>query len=115
MPDRLLLALYIAPLWAYLSLRIIHMLRILVVRTTSDTSVYTALASQPLWSSAFWSGPRPFTVPLVYKLLGNNIQLIAIVQSALSVLSWSLLAVSVTRLVQLRWLRPIAFATILVF
>src|SRR5215203_3939452 len=105
--EPLNLALYVAPLLAYLSLRIIEMFAIQEVQTTADTNVYTELASQPLWSSAFWSGLRPFTVPLVYKLLGNNFQLIAIVQSALSVLSWSLLAVCVASLVQLRWLRPI--------
>jgi hypothetical protein len=113
--EPLNLLLYIIPLLAYLSLRIITMFAIQEVRTTPDTVIYTHLASQPLWSSAFWSGSRPFTVPLVYNLLDNNFQLIVIFQSALSMFSWSLLAVSVARLVQLHWFKPIAFAIVLIF
>ncbi len=109
------LALYATFLSIYFLLRIANIVSIEEIMTFPDSETYTdMMASRSLLDSAFWYGFRPFTVPLVYKLLGSDPQAIGVFQSGLSMLCWSLLALSVSRGIRLQWLRPIAFATILV-
>jgi len=108
------LALYATLVVLYLVLRISHMSAIQEVKVVIDSASYTNMASTPVWSSALWAHvPFPPTVPLIYKLLGESPYLIAYFQSALSILSWSLLAVCVAREMRAWWLRIVSFAAIL--
>ena len=114
----LAIALYAILLSIYFLLRIVNISSIQGIEYAGDSASYMAVASRSLLDGAFWNGLRPFTVPLVYKLLGrlsSDPQTIGIFQSGLSMLCWSLLAISFSREVRLHWLRPIAFVTILVF
>ena len=54
-------------------------------------------------------------MPLVYKLLGSDPNLIGIFQSGFSMLSWVVLAICVAGAVRVQWLKIVAFATTLVF
>lgn len=71
-------------------------------KLVKDTSSYVTVASRSILDKDFWAGERPFTIPLVYKLLGltegmsSNQQSIAVVtrfQLVFHILSWSTLAV----------------------
>lgn len=101
----------------YCTLRIVNLSAIQEVRQFPDTISYTRMASLPLWKLGFWGGrgSRPWTVPLFYKLLGNDPLWISIFQCGFSLLCWGLLALSVARAVRLQWLKPGAFAVILLF
>ena len=85
------------------------------VKLLPDTPVYTSIASRSLLNFRFWIGERPWTTPLLYKLLRNNPPSIAVFQLGLSVVCWGLLAFCVARAVRLSWLKPIAFGIILLF
>ena len=85
------------------------------IQVWPDTDTYTSMASQPIWSSAFLGGERPFTVPFVYKLLNSNLTMIAVAQAGFSILSWSLLAVQISKIIRSVWLKPFAFALVLLF
>ena len=108
-------AVYIALFVVYSALRLANLFVIEEVRQFPDTPVYTAIASLSFWNPHFWVGPRPWTVPLFYKLLGNHPTSIALFQLSLSIISWGLLAFFVARAVRLSRLKPIVFGIILLF
>lgn len=83
--------------------------------TFIDTAAYTYVANQPFWSWEFLCGPRPFILPLVYKLMGNDVRGIIQFQWGLAGICWLALAMMVTRVVNTRWLKAIALVTILLF
>lgn len=91
--------------------------RILVqdVAQLVDTRSYVEAAYTPLDSSAFWAGPRPFTLPLVYKAFGTSPSSVTTVQLGFHALSWTLLAACVARLMRMGRLKPVAFALVLLF
>jgi len=112
--EPLELALYATWVVIYLVLRISHISAIQEVRVFPDSGGYTNMGSTPVWSRALWAhAPFPPTVPLIYKLLGESPYLIGFFQSALSMLSWSLLAACVAREMRAWWLRIVSFAAIL--
>lgn len=89
-----------------------------------DTASYTSVADLPLTSPQFWAGLRPFTLPLLYKLLGVTsenfkdlavMQRVSLVQSSLSVVSWTILGMVVASIARNQWLRPLIFGMVLVF
>ena len=106
---------YLMAFLAYAIVRIIYFPAFHQVRTFPDTPVYINLASHSLLSSYFWTGPRPWTTPLLYKLVGNAPQSIAIFQLFLSIACWGLLALSVAATLRSSWLKLIGFAGILLF
>jgi hypothetical protein len=108
-------AFYIALFLVYSDLRLANLFVIEEVRQFPDTPVYTEIASLSFWNPHFWVGPRPWTVPVFYKLLGNDPNSIALFQLSLSIICWGLLAFFVARAVRLSWLKPIAFGIILLF
>jgi hypothetical protein len=85
----------------------------LPVRVT-DTPSYEEVAAHPLWSPDFYGGVRPFTVPLLYKLVASDENRI-IAQLVISTLCWLVLAAVVASAVRNRVIRPVAFATVLAF
>lgn len=80
-----------------------------------DTPDYTLAAQYALWDPRFFAGVRPITVPLVYKLFGNNGEAITVFQWLLSLVCWAVLAVFVARAVRTPWLKPVALALTLTF
>jgi hypothetical protein len=110
-----LLTFYFAAFLLYAAVRIISFQSIEEPRLWPDSRVYLKIASEPLWSSSFWAGGRPWTTPLVYKVLRNDLPSIARFQLGLSILCWGLLALAVARAVRSPWIKPIAFGMILLF
>jgi hypothetical protein len=80
-----------------------------------DSESYLEVASQSLLSLDFWAGGRPWTVPLLYKLLPDSDQARAIGQFVLSVGCWLALALAVARCVRPRAYQTFAFAAVLAF
>jgi hypothetical protein len=80
----------------------------------SDANQYLAVAKHSIFSSAFYTGTRAPSVPLFYKLLGNN-ELRIIGQVAVSIAAWLGLAFSVRSSIQHRRVALGAFLAILVF
>jgi hypothetical protein len=108
-------SLYVILFIAYAALRVVNFAELQEVRLFPDTSVYTGLASRSLWDLRFWCGPRPWTAPFVFKLLGNDSSAIAVFQLMFSIVSWGVLAFVGGAAVQLYWLKPVAFGLILLF
>jgi hypothetical protein len=107
--------LYLVLFLAYAALRLVNFDTLQEVRSFPDTPVYTKLASRSLFDPTFWAGARPWTVPLVFKLLGNDPSSIAVVQLIFSIASWGALALRVAGAVQFAWLRAFAFGVMLLF
>jgi hypothetical protein len=80
----------------------------------NDSKAYALVASQPLWSRAFWIGQRPPLTPLLIKVVGSSSALLA-TQAAIAALAWGFLALVVGRLVAPGWRRVAAVWLILAF
>lgn len=107
---------YGVSLLIYIALRVVcWRSSTLDVNQFPDTAVFLGQSSLPLWSRRFWAGGRSFTVPLIYKTLKNNLQLISIVQFTFSVLSWGLLAIAVALTTDFYGFGLVIFAIILAF
>jgi hypothetical protein len=77
-----------------------------------DSYSYLEVAKLNPLSADFLAGPRPFTTPLLFKLLGSD-ELRIYAQLALSIVCWVALAATVARLLKNARLRPWAYAAIL--
>jgi hypothetical protein len=93
-------------------------------RAFRDTSTYVKTAEQPIKSSAFWIGERTFTLPLAYKLLhidsknftqANRLKAVDSMQTWLSILSWTSLALALALTLRRPWLGLLAFGLVLYF
>ncbi|MCX8024097.1 MAG: hypothetical protein N3A60_02715 [Thermanaerothrix sp.] len=93
-------------------------------RTFYDAYSYVVVAEKPLASAAFWMADRPFSLPLLYKVLGvttanyndsGAMYRVATAQRWLSIFAWSALAVTVALSLRQRWIRLLGFAIILLF
>lgn len=104
---------------------------------TNDTDSYVVTANYSILSPEFFTGPRPITVPLLYKLftppggfdasirsepsIGKTPGLlvfpgfseVAFIQSALSIVCWWLLAFALYRKIQNGWLQGLSTAIVL--
>ncbi len=124
-------------LGAFLGLRIFASDPWTLAVATNDTDSYVNTAKAPLFSAGFFSGMRPVTVPLLYKVFtppgGYDTSIrsepsigklpglrelpgfsnIAFVQSIVSVLCWMALAISLYLKLENRWLRHISASLIL--
>jgi hypothetical protein len=83
------------------------------VRVT-DTPTYEQVAAEPVWSGGFWGGQRPFTVPLLWKVLGEDHLRIA-AHLFVSVACWVALAAAVGLCVRHGVLQKVAFCLVLAF
>ena len=90
----------------------------------ADTLGYVRVAEVGLNEAGFLAGERPFTMPLIYKAVGLEIEdpldpqamrRVTSFQIGLSVLSWISLASVVARATRGRWSRLAAFGLILAF
>lgn len=80
-----------------------------------DSESYLEVAGESLLSADFWAGGRPWTLPLIYKLLPDSDQARAIGQLVLSIACWSALAAAVARSLRPTPYRVAAFALVLLF
>lgn len=80
----------------------------------SDTRSYDVQASKSLLSARFWAGRKPPGFPLLLKLVGSH-ETVIVVQVALSIVAWALLAWVVASVARAGWPRLVALCTVLVF
>ncbi len=81
----------------------------------TDSQDYLRMARWPLFSIPFWAGARPVGILLIYKLLDAIPERIIYFQFLLALICWGVLGSAVARFIRVRWLRPVAFAVILLF
>jgi hypothetical protein len=79
-----------------------------------DSLQYQSLGNQRLLSHWLWAGDRPPVTPLFWKLSGNATTFVFL-QTLVSILAWSALAVAVARLVRPRWGQRFGGAAVLGF
>jgi hypothetical protein len=122
-PTALAALAYLALLAVFLALKFSYP-TFYPVRDFRDTASYAAAAELPLTSLQFWAGERPFTLPLLFKLMGVNSQnyktlpsmtAVAAAQAWISVLGWAILGLTIARRLRRRWLGPLAFGLVLAF
>lgn len=99
---------------AYAALSIL-LFRTYAIREFPDSYEYEAVAHAPFFSTAFWEGIRPFTMPLLLKLSRYNLTTFAIIQLVLHLICWSALAVAVAQTFRKRWVKIAGAAIILAF
>ncbi len=100
----------------YVWLRVENVQQIHEPRTSfGDTHEFLDIAAETFLSQDFWISLRPAGVPLVYKILGGDIQNIVTFQFAFSVFAWLILALAVTSVIQSYWVKALGFALILAF
>ncbi len=80
-----------------------------------DSVSYVDVSDQSLLSGAFWAGARPWTVPLLYKVLPDGDSARTIGQLVVSILGWGALAVASARCVRPRAYRIVTFAVVAAF
>ena len=83
------------------------------VRVT-DTPTYEDVSRASLLSADFWAGGRPFTVPLLWKLVADD-QARIVAQLLLSIVAWLVLAAAVATCLRHRVAVKAAFALVLLF
>jgi hypothetical protein len=93
-------------------------------RVFRDTYSYVTAAEKPFFSTGFWIGERPFTLPLMFKVLGINTQNyqtnlvmsnVAQFQTWFSIFCWAFLGLALGITFRKRWLGVGAFGIILLF
>jgi hypothetical protein len=62
-----------------------------------DEKVWPRFGALPLFEAEFWSARRPFTVPLIHKLVGLQEAWVVWVQGGLGVVSWLAFAYQLSR------------------
>jgi hypothetical protein len=80
-----------------------------------DTADYLFIAAQSLFSARFWLSDKPFLIPLFFKVLGANFNLIFAVHVYFSILCWAVLAVVCALVIRSYPLKFAAFAVVLGF
>ena len=97
-------------------LRILDSYRIHEPRLSfGDTHDYLIIASQSLASAQFWLSDKAFLIPLFFKILGSNPDLIFRVQLIFSILCWSVLAVTCAVVIRSYPLKLLVFVVVLGF
>jgi len=80
----------------------------------NDSLAYSAVAANPLWSTALWGGRRPPLTPLAIKVFGSSAGLL-VAQAAVAAVAWGILAWTVGRMVAPGWRRVLAVWVVLAF
>jgi hypothetical protein len=78
----------------------------------TDTPSYEQVARLAVWNWRFFAGQRGFTIPLFFKIFQTSESRV-VAQLIFSIVAWLVLAAVVTRCIDARWLRPVAFAVVL--
>ncbi len=120
----LLVLAYMACLVIFIRAKFINSYNFISASSYPDSRDYIQNADLPITSLAFWAGQRSFTFPLVLKMLdvhyadgwSNQVMdRVRLFQTWLSIGCWALLALVVSLRTRQNWLKPAAFACILVF
>ena len=83
------------------------------VRVT-DTPTYEQVSAASLLRTDFWGGARPFTVPMLWKLFGDDhVRIVA--HLVLSIVGWLALAAAVAAAIRQKLVRRVAFSLVLLF
>jgi hypothetical protein len=85
------------------------------IRTFPDSGTYVHTAEQSLTSTEFWAGWRPFTTPLLYRVLPHTETAWAAGQLVVSIGCWLALAGAVAWNVRRPGFRLVAFCLVLLF
>lgn len=112
--NRWLWTVYLGTFLGYVLLRLMC-LSFVEPRTFPDSYGYLGMSSLSITSKDFLCGGRPFTVPLIYKFLGNNLIVITHFQQIFSIICWTTLAFIFSRLIRSRRFQPVAFGVVLMF
>jgi hypothetical protein len=83
-------------------------------RETFDSQIYREIAAQPLGVDTFFY-PKPPTVPLVYRITGDDPGVIAGVQAELAFAAWAVLAVVLALAMRRWWTRAAAIGVAIAF
>ena len=106
----------LALLVGYVWLRVENVQRIHEPRTSfGDTHEFLDAAQESIISKSFWISLRPPGVPMIYKIVGSDIQNIANFQFVFSLFAWIAFALVVSNSIQSFFLKPLAFGWILTF
>jgi hypothetical protein len=84
-------------------------------RSLRDTQAYLRISREPLFSTDFLAGARPFGFPFVLKLFGGDQRSVVWAQGILSILSWGALAFFASRMIRAQVFAPLVFGGMLVF
>jgi hypothetical protein len=98
---------------AYAWVRVAHLHALEEPLQTFDSAIYLGMARMSPGDTRFWIGERPWTVPLVFKMLPDDPRAIAWFQLAVSTVCWTLAAAVFARSLRAPLLRLAAFAAIL--
>jgi hypothetical protein len=98
---------------AYVALRVAGVAGAKLVEKTGDSAELLAMATRAPWTGDFLAAGKPWTVPLVYKVVGAGQVIHA--QVAISAVCWLALAAVVATQVRRRYLAIAAFTAVLAF
>jgi hypothetical protein len=85
-------------LGAYAAFRISSTLPVVQeMRVDWDTHQYVEISKFAIWERGFWAGIKPFTTPLVFKLVGRDRTAVGVFFLIFSTLSWSFFSFQVFR------------------
>lgn len=100
----------------YSAIRIINLATAVErVKSTADTPAYLRISQESVLSRDFLAGSRPFVFPGLLKLFGQNEKNVVWAQGLFSVMSWSILAVSVSASVRTYIAKAAAIGLLLLF
>jgi hypothetical protein len=99
----------------FANLRIANALNFKYPITGGDSEQYIGFTTLKIMFSYFWTGPRPFLVPLIGTLLKQDAYAFAWFQTLLSVFSWIFLAHVVSENAKDSFWKIASLATILLF
>jgi hypothetical protein len=80
---------------------------------TGDEGLWERIGRISLFDVRFWTAGRPFTVPLVHKLLGFSDERVVWFQAIFGAVAWTTLAFAVSRLVRPKLGSELAFGLVL--
>lgn len=84
-------------------------------RAFPDSRGYLEVATHPIWSADFVAGTRPWTLPLVWKLVPDSDLWRTKAQFGISIVCWLALACAMAQSVRGRGYRIGVFAVVLIF
>jgi len=82
-------------------------------RELADTDIYARISTQPILGPGFLEVDRPFVFPMLLQIVRQDYGTAAIIQLALTILAWGLLAYFVSSSFQPVWLRLFSFLIVL--
>ena len=85
------------------------------LKSISDTTDYFRIAAFDIWNIKFIAGTRPFVYPFFIKIARGNEQTIALMQTAVSILCWGGLSLTIALQVRHWAVKTMGFVVVLLF